>query len=327
MATADRNDGAEQDAFLSAHASVKSDAHFAAGTVVGDWRLTGFLGRGGSSEVYRAVHAVSSKAAAVKMLLRDDAAARARFDREARFVNANEDAAFPRCLGAGEYEGRPFMAMELLEPMELPCTDRAVADYILAVARGVAVLHSQGLVHRDLKPQNVMRRENGDLVIIDFGLLKPVSSETADRLPMSISVVDGKAVGVGTPRYSAPEQFGGGEITPAADIHALGAIVDECFKGRLPRSWERIVRRATSSIPGQRYRDVVAFVRAVRTRHRAKRLLCAAAFAAAAALAAAATVWRAWSNRAGRTEEYRLQQERLDREHEEIQEMLQRDVY
>ena len=102
MATTDRNDGAELDAFLSAHAPVKSDAHFAAGTVVGDWRLTGFLGRGGSSEVYRAVHAVSSKAAAVKMLLRDDAAARARFDREARFVNANEDAAFPRCLGAGD---------------------------------------------------------------------------------------------------------------------------------------------------------------------------------------------------------------------------------
>lgn len=327
MATADRNDGAELDAFLSAHAPVKSDAHFAVGTVVGDWRLTGFLGRGGSSEVYRAVHAVSSKAAAVKMLLRDDAAARARFDREARFANANEDAAFPRCLGAGEYEGRPFVAMELLEPMELPCTDRAVADYILAVAAGVAVLHSQGLVHRDLKPQNVMRRENGDLVIIDFGLLKPVSSETTDRLPMSISVVDGKAVGVGTPRYSAPEQFGGGKITPAADIHALGAIVDECFKGRLPRCWERIVRRATSSIPGQRYRDIRTFMHAVRTRHRARHLLTAAVFAAAIALAAAAVIWRAESNRAKKSEEDRLLQERIDREHEEIREMLQRDVY
>ena len=327
MATADRNDDAELDAFLSAHAPVKSDAHFAAGTVVGDWRLTGFLGRGGSSEVYRAVHAVSSNAAAVKMLLRDDAAARARFDREARFVNANEDAAFPRCLGAGEYEGRPFVAMELLEPMELPCTDGAVADYILAVAASVAVLHSQGLVHRDLKPQNVMRRENGDLVIIDFGLLKHVPTETADRLPMSISVVDGKAVGVGTPRYSAPEQFGGGEITPAADIHALGAIVDECFKGNLPRCWERIVRRATSSIPGQRYSDIRAFAHAVRTRHRARNILTAAVFAAAVALATTAVIWCAESNRAKKSEEDRLLQERIDREHEEIREMLLRDVY
>ena len=327
MATADRNDDAELDAFLSAHAPVKSDAHFAAGTVVGDWRLTGFLGHGGSSEVYRAVHAVSSKAAAVKMLLRDDAAARARFDRETRFVNANEDAAFPRCLGAGEYEGRPFVAMELLEPVELPCTDGAVAEYILAVAAGVAVLHSQGLVHRDLKPQNVMRRENGDLVIIDFGLLKHVPTEAADRLPMSISVVDGKTVGVGTPRYSAPEQFGGGEITPAADIHALGAIVDECFKGNLPRCWERIVRRATSSIPGQRYSDIRAFMHAVRTRHRARNILTAAVFAAAVALATTAVIWRAESNRAKKSEEDRLMQERIDREHEEIREMLQRDVY
>lgn len=327
MATADRNDGAELDAFLSAHAPVKSDAHFAAGTVVGDWRLTGFLGRGGSSEVYRAVHAVSSKAAAVKMLLRDDAAARARFDREARFVNANEDAAFPRCLGAGEYEGRPFVAMELLEPMELPCTDGAVADYILAVAASVAVLHSQGLVHRDLKPQNVMRRENGDLVIIDFGLLKPFSMGAEDRLPLSISVVAGKAVGVGTPRYSAPEQFGGGDITPAADIHALGAIVDECFKGNLPRCWERIVRRATSSIPGQRYRDIAAFMHAVRTRHRVRHLLTAAVFAAAVALAATAVILRVESNLAKKSEEDRLMQERIDREHEEIREMLQRDVY
>ena len=72
MATADRNDGAELDAFLSAHAPVKSDAHFAAGTVVGDWRLTGFLGRGGSSEVYRAVHAVSSKAAGRRFSAREE---------------------------------------------------------------------------------------------------------------------------------------------------------------------------------------------------------------------------------------------------------------
>lgn len=327
MATADRNDDSAVDAFLSAHAPVEPGAHFAAGTAIGDWRLTGFLGRGGSSEVYRAMHVASSKVAAVKILVRDDAAARARFDREARFVNANEDAAFPRCLGAGEYEGRPFVAMELLEPVELPCTDRAVADYILAVAAGVAVLHSQGLVHRDLKPQNVMRRENGDLVIIDFGLLKHVPTETADRLPMSISVVDGKAVGVGTPRYSAPEQFGGGEITPAADIHALGAIADECFKGNLPRCWERIVRRATSSIPGQRYSDIRAFAHAVRTRHRARNILTAAVFAAAVALATTAVIWRAESNRAKKSEEDRLLQERIDREHEEIREMLLRDVY
>ncbi len=327
MATADRNDDAVVDEFLTGHAPVDSGAHFAVGTVIGDWRLTGFLGRGGSSEVYRAEHVASSKVAAVKILVRDDAAARTRFDREARFVSANKSAAFPRCLGCGEHEGRPFLATELLEPAELPQTDGAVADYIFAVARGVSILHSQGLIHRDLKPQNVMRRGNGDLVIIDFGLLKSISTETADRLPMSISVVDGKAVGVGTPKYSAPEQFGGGEVAPSADIHALGAIANECFRGRMPQYWAKIVRRATSSIPGQRYRDIAAFMHAVRTRHSARHLLVAAAIAAVVIFGAASALWCIESNRAKKAEEERFLQERIDREHEEMQEMLQRDVY
>lgn len=329
MATTDRNDDSAVDAFLSAHSPVKSAAHFAAGTVVGDWRLTGFLGRGGSSEVYRAVHVASSAVAAVKILVRDDAVARTRFAREVRFISTGKHAVFLRCMGVGEHEGLPFVVTELLEPVELPQTDSAVADYILAVARGAGILHAQGLVHRDLKPQNVMRRENGDLVIIDFGLLKsiPAEAETADRLPMSLSVVDGKAVGVGTPRYSAPEQFSGGEVAPSADIHALGAIVNECFNGHMPRCWAKIVRRATSSIPGQRYRDVAAFMHAVRTRHRARNLLVAAVSAASIAFAAAAAIWCVASNRAKNGEKMRLLQERLDREHEEIQEMLQRDVY
>ncbi len=95
----------------------------------------------------------------------------------------------------------------------------------------------------------------------------------------------------------------------------------------MPRCWAKIVRRATSSIPGQRYRDVAAFMHAVRTRHRDRNLLVVAVSAASIALAAAAVIWRAESNRAKKSEEDRLLQERIDREHEEIQEMLQRDVY
>ena len=95
----------------------------------------------------------------------------------------------------------------------------------------------------------------------------------------------------------------------------------------MPRCWAKIVRRATSSIPGQRYRDVAAFMHAVRTRHRARHLLAAAVLVAAIALATTAVIWRAESNRAKMSEDDRLLLERIDREHEEIQEMLQRDVY
>jgi serine/threonine protein kinase len=82
----------------------------------------------------------------------------------------------------------------------------------------------------------------------------------------TLSVIDGKAVGVGTPRYAAPEQFTGGEISPAADIHALGMLVNECFGGNPEGPWERIVACATSSIPERRYHDIGAFMRAATLR-------------------------------------------------------------
>lgn len=84
-----------------------------------------------------------------------------------------------------------------------------------------------------------------------------------------MSVVDDRAVGVGTPGYSAPEQFAGGLIGPATDIHALGMLVNTCFGGKPPKAWIGIIRRSTSSIPEQRYASIAEFVRAIRRRHSA----------------------------------------------------------
>ena len=280
---------ADIDAFLAAHSPVESSATIPVGTTVGKWRLAAFLGRGGTSEVYRAVHVALPLAAAVKILVRGNPSAKVRFDRETQFLFENRDPSFPRYLGAGEYEGRPFVAVELLEPVELPHRDKDVGKYILAVADGVIALHRKGFIHRDLKPQNVMRRKNGDPVIIDFGLVKEISGGTSSR--SSASIIDGKPVGVGTPRYSAPEQFSGGAVTPAADVHALGVLLDACFEGFAPRCWAGIVRRATSSIPDQRYVSVSEFARAVKARHRAGRIAAFALAVAIVALAAAA-VWQ-----------------------------------
>ena len=149
----------------------------------------------------------------------------------------------------------------------LPSADRAVAQYLLKVCVGVGRLHSLGLVHRDIKPQNILQRgETGEPVLIDFGLVKAVTLPVAHR-GESLSIVNGKAVGVGTPRYAAPEQFAGGEISPAADIHALGILANDCFGGNPPRCWARIIRRSTSSIPSQRYGSVAQFAKAIRHRH------------------------------------------------------------
>jgi len=255
------------DAFLDGHEPIPSGASLAMGTTISNWRIVAFLGHGGSAEVYRAVHVSLPLQIAIKVLVRTDGSRLERFRREADMLSALKCRALPHLYGAGEMDGKPYMAMELLEPYELPHGDKAVASFLIAVAEKVKLLHDRGIVHRDLKPQNIMRREDGSLVIIDLGLAKRMADSR--RLPQAntLSVVDGKQVGLGTPQYAAPEQFSGGEITPAADIHALGKLADECFGGKPPRAWRRIIERATSSIPERRYPSVAAFICAIRRRN------------------------------------------------------------
>lgn len=97
-------------------------------------------------------------------------------------------------------------------------SDRAVAQYLLKICEGVSFLHGLGLVHRDIKPQNVLQRgDTGQPVLIDLRLVKDTSLPPAHEC-VSLSIVDGRAVGVGTPKYAAPEQFSGGEISPSRCI-------------------------------------------------------------------------------------------------------------
>ena len=258
---------AEIEAFLKAHEHIEDPHLFDVGKRIGDWRLTAFIGRGGSGEVYRAQHTELAVTAAIKILSRDDKPAKDRFRREAQILAENVLPVFPRFYGFGKIEGRSYIVLELLEYLPLPTTDKEVARYLLNVCVGVDRLHSLGLVHRDIKPQNVLQRESsGQPVLIDLGLVKDVTLPVAHR-GESLSIVNGKAVGVGTPRYAAPEQFSGGDISPSADIHALGMLANECFGGNPPRSWTRIIRRSTSSIPSQRYANIAQFARAVKYRH------------------------------------------------------------
>jgi serine/threonine protein kinase len=241
--------------------------------------VAGFVGRGGSAEVYCARHRRLGTAAVLKVLCRGGEGPCERFDRETRFLMESPGPSFPAFFGAGVEDGRPWIAMELLEDCPLPSTDKAVAAYLLDVARGVAELHRRDWIHRDLKPRNILRRADGHAVLVDFGLLKRAGEDAAKETAagrLSPSVVEGREVGVGTPGYAAPEQFAGGAATPATDVHALGILADECFGGHPPRAWERIIRRATASLPRQRYADAGAFARAVRRRHWRRNVLLAA---------------------------------------------------
>ena len=180
--------------------------------------------------------------------------------------------------------------MELLEPMDVPTDEKGIAAYLTDVCSCVRALHLVGIVHRDLKPKNIMRRLGGEVVLIDFGLAKDTFVSARPRA--DVSIVSGKVVGVGTPEYAAPEQLTGGEMSPAADIHALGRIANAAFGGKPPRSWVAIIRRATSSIPAQRYETVDDFVTAIRKRNRFRNWVRIGSLAAAIAILAGAFLGR-----------------------------------
>ena len=275
------------DSFLAAHDPVDPHAAFASGEMFDDWRVTAFLGRGGSGEVYRVVHATLGTAAALKVCVRRadrdsarDEAVCARFRHETELLAKNKHPAFPRFFGFGERDGRPWYVMELLEYRSLPTTKREIARFLLAVAAGVRHLHSIGLIHRDIKPGNILWRTVGSRVprdrgragraslpdvpvLIDLGLVKDTSA-VRGHAGESLSIVDGQSVGVGTPRYAAPEQMSGDDVFPATDVYALGMLANDCFGGKPPRAWQRIIQRATAAIPAQRYANVDAFTNAIK---------------------------------------------------------------
>ena len=301
------------DDFLRGHSSIPDEGTFSTGTAFGDWRITAFVAKGGNGEVYRVQNRISGQAAALKVLIAaSDPVKRERFLREVKLLERLKGSHFPRLFATGELDGFPYFVIEFLEPVELPKTDRAIARYLLEVCEAVGTVHRLGYVHRDLKPQNILRREDGTLVLIDYGLVKPIMPESTPKED-SLSVVDGRPVGVGTPKYAAPEQFAGGDISPATDIHALGVLAENLLGDQTclhkwrsgilsASSWRQIIRRATSSIVSERYQSVDDFAAAIRSRNRGTWMLRIGLLSAILALSAIGG-WIWWVN--GGEEQYR----------------------
>ena len=296
------SDDAAFDAWLSGRMiDDGGDLLLAEGTTLADYKVCDFLGRGGCGEVYSARHEKLGSMAAVKILLRNTPQMRVRFEREAKILAEKRYREFPLFISYGEYEGRPYIIEELLSPRPLPSKDADVADFLIKVATAVRCLHSMGLIHRDIKPDNILWRQDKEPVLIDMGLACSDSEERKGATPLSMA--DGKPMAVGTPGYAAPEQLFGGGVDAAADIHALGVLANACFSNHPPRAWNRIIRRSSSSIASQRYHSTSEFIRAIKNRHRIRNCsigigsVVAASVVVGLALMSAGNAWWDYSMR------------------------------
>ena len=197
---------------------------------IGRYRVTGELGRGAMGTVYRAHDDALDREIALKVMLQGlvDADARARFQREARAAARLAHPNIVVVYELGEHEGAPFMALELLEGVDLAHAieggirpdPRATLPLVLQMLAGLGHAHQHGIVHRDVKPSNVFLPYGRPAKIMDFGVarLAGLGTTTSGTL-------------VGTPNYMSPEQVGAGELDGRSDLFSVGLILYELLTG------------------------------------------------------------------------------------------------
>ncbi|HKA88128.1 MAG TPA: serine/threonine-protein kinase [Haliangiales bacterium] len=205
------------------------------GMLIDRYRIREPLGSGAMGEVYLAEDDGLRRKVALKILSdhhRDNAELRARFSREARAAAALSHPNVVQVYTIGEFDGRPWFAMEHLVGRDLgsivkregPLDSLQAATVALDAARGLEAAAAAGLIHRDVKPANLVRLDAGGVKVTDFGLVKPVSD----------AALTAAGVVVGTPDYIAPEQARGEAIDARVDIYALGCTLYYLLTGRAP---------------------------------------------------------------------------------------------
>jgi serine/threonine protein kinase len=215
------------------------------GQTVSHYRIVEKIGEGAMGVVYLAEDTHLGRRVAVKFLsAAHDHHYRARFLREARAISMLSHAHVAIVHDYGETgEGQPFIVMEYIKGQTLSqlllqsaLTIRRAVEIIESVAEALGAAHNQGIIHRDVKPSNVLVDEAGQVKVLDFGLAKQIYENPLQGIsPDAKTLLEartGSNVVVGTPLYLSPEQATGATVDARSDLFALGTLLYECLTGK-----------------------------------------------------------------------------------------------
>jgi Tol biopolymer transport system component len=220
------------------------------GRTVGLYRIEARLGQGGMGVVYRALDTTLNRPVAVKFLSDglEDPSARRRFQREAQMASALNHPHILTVYHVGDFEGRDYLVTEFVDGGTLKNWAlagrrgwREIVELLSGVADGLAAAHAAGILHRDIKPDNILIGRNGYAKLADFGLAKSVNAHTPEGVAQIQKSEDSgrgldsrPGIIVGTIAYMSPEQASGNPVDARSDIFSFGVVLYELLAGRRP---------------------------------------------------------------------------------------------
>ena len=266
------------------------------GQSIGRYHILEQLGEGGMATVYKAYDTRLEREVALKLIRTEQfppaqlERVLKRFEREAKILARLDHLHIVKVYDYGEHEGSPYLVMQyvpsgsLREQTGKPMPWQQAVRVLLPIARALAYAHQQGMIHRDVKPGNILITQSGEAMLSDFGIARILESGGSETLTTS-------GVGVGTPEYMAPEQWLN-QTTEKTDIYALGVVLYELVTGRKPytadtpaavllkqsndhlprpRQWvkdlpdevEKVIFKAMAKKPADRYTEMSAFAKAL----------------------------------------------------------------